>query len=66
MYDLSKLFDNLVAVSQGDVKRLSSATQQFANDIVEASQMPSLPSDVARPAAEPRSDAYQPPASSSN
>lgn len=63
MVDLSKLFDNLVAVSQGDVNRLSSATKQFTHDITQMGRLASSPQGASVSAAEPLSSAAKSPIS---
>jgi hypothetical protein len=67
MVDLTKFFDDLVAVSQGDVGRLSRATQQFTHDIIQTNQiiLP-WPPAVATPSEELEIGPPEAPASSSS
>lgn len=54
MANLSKVFDDLFAISKGDVGALTRATEQFAHDITQVNRVP-LPSTAPEktPAAEP-------------
>jgi hypothetical protein len=51
MATLSKVFANLVAVSQGDVETLSRATEEFVRDVT--AQTNRMPRDSATPPAPP-------------
>lgn len=57
MVTLNKVFDDLLAVSQGDVARFSRATEEFARDIMRTNRIPWQPAAPAEvPSAEARSN----------
>jgi hypothetical protein len=54
---LDKLFEDLVAVSRGDVETLARATRQFAREVTEPTTL--MPRDTAPPAPQPTKEPSQ-------
>ena len=58
---LSKVFDDLFAVSRGDVATLDRATREFVRDITQENRIPLHPSAPAEGAAAPTASTVTPP-----
>ena len=57
MSDLNKLFENLVAVSQGNIEALSQATQKFSREVTAPTTL--MPRAVTPPPPQPSGEAPQ-------
>jgi len=57
MSDLNKLFDDLVAVSQGNIDALSQATQKFTREVTAPTTL--MPRDITPAAPQPPKAAPQ-------
>jgi hypothetical protein len=50
MADLDKVFNNLLAISRGDIATLSRATDGFARDVIQQTAETSMDSSASPPA----------------